>query len=261
MIFNEKFWEKDNSQLTDGLLQNELLDEEKSSKPIILSGFPNYKIISKKDKVKNPEFFKDLISALSKLKIIRGEDSHTQKEILKSLITGLEFHDKYTSGHSDAVSVISLKIGKSMGLTDSKINDLHLAALVHDIGKIIIPTDILNKTTKLTEEEFSLIKSHCKAGFDILTRTTSLNDIANYVLHHHERWDGKGYPNRIKGKQIPIISQIIAVADAWSAMTSDRPYRGKLDKCVALEELLQNRGTQFSPEVVDAYTRVLSIKS
>lgn len=202
-------------------------------------------------------FVQCMFNGLHKLVESTGNKNLVEKDIFSALITGLDLHDRYTRGHSEAVSLISLKIGKSMGLSKSEINDLYLAALVHDIGKVIIPSKILNKPTKLTNEEYSLIKKHSKAGFDILINTTLHSNIAYYVLYHHERWDGKGYPSGISGCKIPKISQIISVADAWNAMTSKRPYKEMVDKNSAIQELMQNRGTQFSPEVVDAYITIL----
>jgi HD-GYP domain-containing protein (c-di-GMP phosphodiesterase class II) len=176
-----------------------------------------------------------------------------QNDIVRSFITALEFHDDYTKGHSDLVAVYSIKIGKALGLDKKQMEDLYWSAIMHDIGKIIIPVQVLNKTQKLSNSEFDLIKKHSKIGYEIISKSKTLNNISEYVLFHHERWDGMGYPNGLKGDKIPLLSQIICVADCWHAMTSERPYKNKLTIEDGIEELIRNRGTQFSPEIVDVF--------
>ncbi len=180
-----------------------------------------------------------------------------QNDIVQSFITALEFHDNYTKGHSDLVAVYSMQIGRELKLEKHQLEDLYWAALMHDIGKIIIPINILNKTGKLSDSEFDLIKKHPKIGFEIISKSETLKKIAKYVLFHHERWDGMGYPNKLKGNEIPLLSQIISVADSWHAMTSERPYKDKLNKEEAIKELIRNRGTQFSPNIVDTFIKIL----
>lgn len=180
-----------------------------------------------------------------------------QNDIVQSFITALEFHDDYTKGHSDLVAVYSMKIGEALKLDKKQLEDLYWAALMHDIGKIIIPIDVLNKTGRLTDSEFDLIKKHPKIGYEIISRSKTLKKISKYVLSHHERWDGKGYPNGLKGDEIPLLSPIISVADSWHAMTSERPYKNKLNKEEGIKELIKYKGTQFSPDIVDVFLKIL----
>lgn len=174
-------------------------------------------------------------------------------DIVQSFITALEFHDEYTKGHSELVAMFAMRIGETLGLDKTQLEDLYWAALMHDIGKIIIPISILNKTEKLTDSEFEIIKKHPQIGYEILSKNETLQDISKYVLSHHERWDGRGYPNKLIGEEIPLLSQIISVADCWHAMTSERPYQNKLSEEEAIKDLIKNKGTQFSPKIVDIF--------
>lgn len=176
------------------------------------------------------------------------------KELIISIIQILEMHDKYTSGHSENVAIIASNIAAKMGLPRKEINDSYWAGMVHDLGKILIPLDILNKEGSLTKEEYDLIKKHPYWGYKGLSSSKSLRHIARYVLYHHERWDGNGYPQGLEGEEIPLISQIIAVADAWDAMISSRSYREPLSEEKALQEIKDNKRSQFSPAVVEVFS-------
>ena len=180
-----------------------------------------------------------------------------QKDIVQSFITALEFHDHYTKGHSESVASYSVKIGRSLNLDEKQLDDLYWAAVMHDIGKIIIPGEILNKKDKLSDSEYKIIQEHSQIGYEIVSQSESLKEISQYILYHHERWDGNGYPKGLKGNKIPLLSQIISVADSWHAMTSERVYKKQLSGEKAVEELLKNRGTQFSPAVVDAFIKLV----
>ncbi|MTI67762.1 MAG: HD-GYP domain-containing protein [Firmicutes bacterium] len=169
----------------------------------------------------------------------------------------LEIHDTYTNNHSKSVAEIAAKIAEQMDISKERIKEIYWAGIVHDIGKTIIPSEIINKNGKLTDEEFEIIKKHPIWGYEALKNSEELKDIANYVRYHHERWDGKGYPDGLKGEDIPLIAQILTVADTWNAMTSNRSYRKALPKEVAKEEILKNKGSQFSPNVVDAFIEQL----
>ena len=174
-------------------------------------------------------------------------------EVIISLTNLLEIHDEYTKGHNETVTNISREIARKINLSQSSIEMTYWAGLLHDIGKTIIPEYILNKKGKLSIDEYDIIKQHSVWGYQTLKNSVELKEIAEYILYHHERWDGSGYPKGIKGKQIPIISQILAVADAWDAITSERTYRNPLSKKEAIEELISNKGTQFSPKIVDQF--------
>jgi len=170
--------------------------------------------------------------------------------IIVTLTGLLEIHDKYTNNHSVNVAQIAKRIAKNMNLKEEKINQVYYAGLVHDIGKAIISKEIINKKGKLSEIEFEIIKKHPRDGYKALIKTKEIEYIANIVLQHHERWDGTGYPGCIKGENIFLESRIIAIADAYDAMTSDRPYRKALSKKEAIKELRKNAGKQFDPVVV-----------
>ncbi|WP_448378750.1 HD-GYP domain-containing protein [Fervidobacterium sp.] len=180
-----------------------------------------------------------------------------QKDMILTIIRILEYHDPYTKGHSKNVATLASLVAERMGLPDEMIRKTYWAALVHDIGKIVIPSTILNKEGKLTLEEFEIIKKHPVYGHDFLSTSSELRELAKYVYHHHERWDGKGYPSGLSREDIPLISRIIAVVDAWDAMRSDRPYRKGLPKEVALKELIEHAGMQFDPSIVKIFVSLI----
>jgi len=173
-------------------------------------------------------------------------------EVIDCLVAALEAKDAYTSGHSTKVADMTCELAKELGIKGSALEDIHLAAHLHDIGKLGIPESILNKKGKLFAHEFAQIKMHPEIGYNILVKSKGLRNIARIVLHHHERWDGKGYPHGLKEDKIPLGSRIIAVADSIDAMTSDRPYRPAMDWEVCKEEILKNKALQFDPAVVEA---------
>lgn len=205
--------------------------------------------------------FKSLASAFFTSQRYYKMQDEFQKDLILSIIQILEFHDSYTKDHSQNVALLSSKIAVQMGLSSDEINKAYWAGMVHDIGKILIPSDILNKNGKLTKEEFEQIKRHPCLGYKTLSQSKSLRDISEYVLHHHERWDGNGYPNKLYGEEIHIISQILTLADSWDAMRSDRSYRKGLAREVAIKEIINKKGLQFSPKVVDAFLKVLNNSS
>jgi HD-GYP domain-containing protein (c-di-GMP phosphodiesterase class II) len=143
-----------------------------------------------------------------------------------------------------------------MGMTKQDIEQLTLISNLHDIGKIAIDDKILNKPGKLTEEEWRVMKRHPETGYRILASSPDYIEIAEDILSHHEKYDGTGYPRGLKGEKIPIRARIIAIADAYDAMTSDRPYRKKLDHAVAIQELIDNKGSQFDPKLVDIFLAI-----
>ena len=155
--------------------------------------------------------------------------------------------------HSKRVSVLSQAIGIAVGLSETENNKLKVLGLLHDIGKIAIEENILNKPDKLTEQELDEIKRHPEIGYRILKSSQDMSELAEYTLAHHERFDGLGYPRGLKTKEIPLLSRIVAVADAYDAMTSDRAYREALAENIAIEELVKNKGKQFDPYIVDVF--------
>lgn len=178
---------------------------------------------------------------------------------LRALVTALDTRDEETQGHSVRVVKYTLKLAELMGWSDKKHEQLKIleyAALLHDIGKIGIPDAILRKPGKLTDEEWDVMKTHPEIGYKILYKIEFLEEASQIVLHHHERFNGTGYPAGLKGEDIPIGSRIFAVADTLDAMTSERPYRKALSFEIASEELVKFRGIQFDPHVVDAFLSV-----
>ena len=155
--------------------------------------------------------------------------------------------------HSERVSKLCRKIGQAMELDEKMIKELEISGLMHDIGKIAINNDILNKPGKLTDSEFEEIKKHPEISYHILKSADVYTRLAEYVLSHHERWDGKGYPRGLSGEDIPLVSRIITVADAYEAMTATRTYKKAFSNEKAIEELKRCSGTQFDPEIVRAF--------
>ncbi|MGC8955905.1 MAG: HD-GYP domain-containing protein [Fervidobacterium sp.] len=180
-----------------------------------------------------------------------------QKDMILTMIRILEYHDPYTKGHSKSVANLASMLAERLGLSDEMIKKAYWAALVHDIGKIVVPSTILNKEGKLTIEEFEIIKKHPVYGHDFLSTSTELRELAKYVLHHHERWDGKGYPAGLSGEDIPLISRIITIVDAWDAMRSDRPYRKGMSEESARKEIIAHSGMQFDPDILKAFLDII----
>lgn len=212
------------------------LSRERISQLNILSGF-----------ILSSEIIKNLLKKHGKF----------QFDLMLSMIKILEYYDKYTQGHSLRVAEISQKIAEELGLPQKDVLNAYWTGLVHDIGKVAISTNILNKEGRLTDEEYSIIKKHPIYGFEFLSTSDSLKDIAKFVLYHHERWDGKGYPEGLKGEDIPLISRIIAIADSWDAMTSKRAYREALSYEEALQEIVNNSGKQFDPNIVEVFLEII----
>ncbi len=203
------------------------------------------------------ESFSTLASSFFAFKRFDDLQTNFTKELITSIIKIMEMYDLYTKGHSENVARLASAIAKEMDLSKKIIKDTYWAGLVHDIGKLLIPLDIINKKEKLSDKEYELIKKHPVWGNKALRSSKILKPIAKYILHHHERWDGNGYPEKLKGDQIPLISQILSAADAWDAMLSKRAYRDSLTTEEALKEMKDNKGTQFSPHVVDAFIRII----
>jgi putative nucleotidyltransferase with HDIG domain len=180
----------------------------------------------------------------------------TLLETIETLNAAVEARDPYTAGHSQRVRRVALAIGRELRLPAKQLGALATAALFHDIGKIGMPDSILTKPDRLDREEAAVMREHVVRGAEIVSRITSLRDSVPAIRHHHERWDGLGYPDRLSGTAIPVEAAIIAIADAWDAMTTDRPYATALTMEEAMLQIHAGRGKQFSPAVVDAFLSV-----
>lgn len=174
------------------------------------------------------------------------------------LLNAIEAKDPYTKGHSESVAKYSVMIAKELGLTDSEIDEIEIAAHLHDIGKIMIDRRLLLKPSNLNDAEEKIIKRHPEIGARILKVLCLQEKIINSVLYHHERWDGKGYPESLFAYEIPLYSRILSVSDVYDALTSNRPYRQAISPLQALAEIERNSGTQFDPEVVKAFKSALN---
>ncbi|AKN30106.1 diguanylate cyclase [Clostridium carboxidivorans P7] len=183
------------------------------------------------------------------------ESPSMRGKTIAAIINTLHEKNKREEQHSHRVSEYCNSLGKAMNLSDGEIQELKTVGLLHDIGKIAIPEDILNKPGKLTNEEWEELKRHPEIGYRILSSVNDMSEIAEYVLAHHERWNGSGYPKGLKGEQIPLKSRIIAVADAFDAMISERPYKNSLSREEAVKELIKNAGVQFDPELVKIFVK------
>jgi len=202
-----------------------------------------------------------LESNLQRKKIERRRLSEERADVLfkaiKALAAAVDAKSHFTGRHSAHMAEMCLQIGRELGLSEERMTTLELAAHIHDVGKIGTPDAVLDKPGRLTPDEWHEILRHPAVGADFLADIEELAEVASIIRHHHERFDGTGYPDGLKGDGIPFLSKILAVADAFEAMTSDRPYRGASTWEDALSELEANSGTQFDPVVVEAAGRVI----
>jgi putative nucleotidyltransferase with HDIG domain len=179
------------------------------------------------------------------------------EEMVQTLAKTIDAKDKYTNGHSFRVSRYSMALARKIGWSEDEIQTLGREGLLHDIGKIGVPDAVLNKPGRLTDEEFKIIQSHTLVGDTILKQSGSLTDTALVARHHHERYDGHGYPDGLKGESIPLHARLVAIADAYDAMRSDRIYRKGLPADVIRSEMIKGRGTQFDPKLLDEFMQLM----
>jgi len=177
--------------------------------------------------------------------------------VVRSLVNALDAKDSYTCGHSDRVAEFARLTAAAMGRDENECEEIHMAGLLHDIGKVGIPDEVLNKPCKLTVQETELIQQHPVTGYEILRHLNSFEYVLPGVLHHHESWDGTGYPNQLAGESIPLAARILAVADAWDAMTSNRSYRAGMSSSRAKSILQEGAGQQWDPLCVAAFLRCI----
>ncbi len=250
--------------------------------PVVVAGIPGpvavYQVLSD---------LTDLVPALTRLKsqveisvvlgvlflyaalysiVLRGSREIARQQLarqrtfvgmIRSLVAALDARDMYTGDHSFHVSKIAVAIARAMGLSMTMIDEVQLTSLLHDVGKIGIPDGVLNKPGPLTPEEWVIMKRHSVFGYKILGPAPISKEVKLAVRHSHERWDGKGYPDGLSGQQIPLAARVVAVVDAYTAITTDRPYRQAQRPEKAMEEIKRCAGTQFDPKVVDAFLMVL----
>ncbi len=200
----------------------------------------------------------DASTAMRTKKLVDRESLHS--DMLTSLIRALEECDSDTEQHVRRTQEMGAELGKRIELSDIQQSKLALLCLLHDIGKIGIPMEILNKPGKLTDEEWKIMRSHVEKGYEIAMSNTELRQIAEEIRHHHERWDGNGYPDGLSRESIPVLSRVIAVVDAFDAMINDRPYRKGMPVSKAIEELKSCAGSQFDPYIVSEFIRLVSEK-
>jgi len=196
-------------------------------------------------------------TALKSRAVMNEELNKTYTETLRALVAALDTRDSETGGHSERVTMIALSIANQMNLDKELIQQIHWGALLHDVGKIGIPDNILKKPGALTEDEWSIMRTHPQLGFDMLLGIPFLQPALDVVLHHHERFDGSGYPSGLIGKDIPVSARIFAIADTFDAMSNDRPYRKAMTKEQAINEILRCVNKQFDPEIVYFFIKAL----
>lgn len=204
------------------------------------------------------------IKQMNEIKKINNELSDTYEKLERAYLESIqtlrytvEAKDTYTRGHSDRVSEFSVLIGNHLNLPDADIDTLRIGGLFHDIGKIGVPDSILQKEAKLTDDEYSQIKQHPNIGIHILSHAKIFQNILPIVEHHHEKYDGSGYPGRLAGENIPYLARITAIADSFDAMNSRRSYRDPLSMDVIISEFKRCKGTQFDPEITDVFLDIL----
>ena len=196
----------------------------------------------------------------SKMRALEKKNQETMtliEEITEAFAKVIDMKDRYTNGHSTRVAHYTAMLSKELGYDDETVNKYYRIALLHDIGKIGVPSSVLNKSGKLTDEEFEIIKSHTIKGYEALKDISIMPELSVGAQAHHERPDGKGYPNHLKGEEIPRVAQIIAVADCFDAMYSSRPYRNRMNFEKVISIIRDVSGTQLTSDVVDAFLRLV----
>lgn len=181
--------------------------------------------------------------------MVEEYDDGIYHDVIKSMVTALEAKDPYTSGHSTRVADMAYNLGVVLGVTKEELKLIHIAGDLHDIGKIGVPDNVLNKPSTLEADEWELMKKHSDIGYNILNKVNTLKYISEIVLYHHERWDGKGYPKGLKGKEIPFASRILAICDSIDAMKSDRPYRKSISDEICKNEITKNQGIMYDCKI------------
>ena len=197
------------------------------------------------------------VAQMNEIKKINQELENAYLESIQTLRYTVDAKDTYTRGHSDRVSEYSVLIGKYLGLPESDLKTLRIGGLFHDIGKLGVPDSILLKEGKLSDNEYSEVKNHPSIGAHILSSASIFKDIIPIVKHHHERYDGHGYPSQLEGENIPYFARITSIADSFDAMTSKRAYRDSMPIEKVISEFENCKGTQFDPKLTDLFLDIL----
>jgi diguanylate cyclase (GGDEF)-like protein/PAS domain S-box-containing protein len=201
--------------------------------------------------------FREADNRMYRMKLQKEQSG--RNAIVQGLTRAIEARDFVTEGHCDRLQDLVVTLARYLDLGDDRINDLSLLSRFHDLGKVGVPDRILFKPGPLTDEEYEEMKGHCEIGFRIAQSVPDLHPIAEWILKHHERWDGGGYPQGLSGEDIPLPCRILAIADAYDAMTSNRPYRNAMAKREAVQELQRCAGTQFDPDLVDQFIKIVEL--
>jgi putative nucleotidyltransferase with HDIG domain len=204
------------------------------------------------------EFFSEQVFIIMEKHALISKLKGNYEKIIQALAIAIDTKDHETHGHSMATMTYAIKLAEKLGLPEAEKEKIRYAALLHDIGKINISSSILNKPSSLTQEEFGVIMQHPREGVDILNKLDIFDEILPIILYHHEHFDGKGYPSNLKGEEIPLGARICSIADAYSVMRSDRPYRKALTKEAAVSELKKCSGTQFDSKLVGKFLEIIN---
>lgn len=196
-----------------------------------------------------------IMSLASRIEDLKDENHKIAEMAARAILKALDAKDSYTYGHSMRVCYFSMVLGRELNLNDWQMYELQLASLFHDIGKIGTPDSILNKPTRLTADEFKIMKEHPTQSYEILKGFKTFEKVAKHAKHHHERYDGRGYPDGLKGDDIPFYARIILIADTFDAMTSTRVYRKGLSYETSFTELVEFSGSQFDPQLVEYFIK------
>ena len=213
-------------------------------------------VIPVKDQTGNIEYVYEIVTDITREISLERENLENLMDIVTAMAHLIESRDPSTGTHCSNVQRIALSLGQTMGLEDKELKDLSIAAIIHDIGKIGIPESILNKPERLSEVEFSIIKRHPQIGYDSIKHIKRLQNVAEAIRDHHEHYDGNGYPNGKRQEELSRIARILAVADVFEALTSDRVYRPAMSVKQALNIIREEKGQQFDPVVVEALLRI-----
>jgi putative nucleotidyltransferase with HDIG domain len=178
-------------------------------------------------------------------------NDYMNHDILNTMVATLEAKDLYTYNHSTRVAEMAYVLGELLGMSKVELELMYIAGDLHDIGKIGIPDMILNKPERLESDEWRMMKRHSNIGYSILSKAIYFEEVSKIVLHHHERWDGKGYPDGLKENQIPLESRILAVCDSVDAMKSDRPYRRSISDEICKDEIRKNKGIMYDSDIAE----------